>query len=87
MEDLQHRFRAGAAEDVVIEVKQEAHHNEFSKGGQHDIDVQFIENFPQEKRKAILRKIDLRLPPFLALLYRKPHLLALSISNHPNRSG
>jgi hypothetical protein len=57
----------------VIEAKQEAHHDDFSKGAQHDIDLQFIESFPQEKRKAVLRKIDFRLPPFLALLYRESH--------------
>lgn len=55
--------------DVMIETKQEVQHDDYTEGKQPDADVQFVEGFPQEKRKAILRKIDFRLPPVLVLLY------------------
>ena len=39
------------------------------RASQDEINKHFIDTFPEEKRKAIVRKIDWRLPPFLALLY------------------
>lgn len=63
-----HALGISAAEGVV-EAKFVADHDEVTKGTQYDADVQFIANFPEHKRKEIVRKIDWRLPPFLALLY------------------
>ena len=55
--------------DLAVEVKHQKDHEEITKGTQYDVDVQFINNFPEDRRKAIVRKVDWRLPPFLALLY------------------
>lgn len=86
MENRRPHFQPGVVEDVVVEEKQAAHHGDYSKEDQHGLDVGFIESFPEKKRKAIVRKIDFRLPPFLALLYCESLLLALSIVNYPNMS-
>lgn len=32
--------------------------------------IAFVDGFPEEKKRAIVRKIDMRLPPLLACLYR-----------------
>lgn len=44
--------------------------------------ISFVDNFPEEKRKAVVRKIDWRLPPFLACLYR-----GCSVSIKPKREA
>ncbi|OAA65554.1 major facilitator superfamily transporter [Niveomyces insectorum RCEF 264] len=67
--------------DLVVEPKFEAEHNDVAKGSQFDADVQFVETYDAAKRKAIVRKIDWRLPPFLALLYMMSYLDRSNIAN------
>lgn len=44
-------------------------------------DVDFFTNFPEEKRKKVFHKIDIRLIPMLALLYLLAHIDRANIGN------
>jgi MFS family permease len=44
-------------------------------------DVDFFTNFPEERRKKIFRKVDIRLVPMLALLYLMAHIDRANIGN------
>ncbi|KAK8156531.1 high-affinity nicotinic acid transporter [Phyllosticta citrichinensis] len=44
-------------------------------------DLDFLNNFPDEKRKKILRKVDLRLMPMLTLLYLVAYIDKTNIGN------
>ncbi|KEF57115.1 uncharacterized protein A1O9_07305 [Exophiala aquamarina CBS 119918] len=44
-------------------------------------DADFYTNFPEEKRKRIFRKVDIRLIPMLALLYLAAHIDRANIGN------
>ncbi|USW57961.1 Putative major facilitator superfamily, MFS transporter superfamily [Septoria linicola] len=44
-------------------------------------DTDFFENFSEEKRKRMIRKIDVRLVPVLALLYLAAHIDRANIGN------
>lgn len=37
-------------------------------------DADFYTNYPEEKRKRVLRKVDIRLVPMLAVLYLISHI-------------
>jgi len=43
--------------------------NKHTNIGLSDEDAEFYDTFPEDKRKAMIRKIDIRLVPVLALLY------------------
>ena len=55
--------------------------NKYANIGLSDEDTDFFENFPPEKRKAMIRKVDLRLVPVLALLYLISHIDRSNIGN------
>lgn len=44
-------------------------------------DAEFYETFPADKHKKLLRKIDIRLVPVLALLYLAAHIDRANIGN------
>ena len=44
-------------------------------------DAEFYENYPEEKRKRVFRKVDFRLVPMLALLYLICHIDRANIGN------
>ncbi|KAL4746551.1 hypothetical protein BDW72DRAFT_207253 [Aspergillus terricola var. indicus] len=44
-------------------------------------DADFYTNFPEEKRKRVFRKVDIRLVPMLALLYLCAHIDRANIGN------
>lgn len=43
--------------------------NRYTNIGLSDEDAEFFDTFPEDKKKAMIRKIDVRLVPVLALLY------------------
>lgn len=42
--------------------------------GLHPEDADFYINYPEEKRKKVIRKVDIRLVPMLAILYLISHI-------------
>ncbi|KEQ69446.1 MFS general substrate transporter [Aureobasidium namibiae CBS 147.97] len=44
-------------------------------------ETDFYENFPEDQRKAMIRKVDLRLVPVLAVLYLFSHIDRANIGN------
>jgi hypothetical protein len=42
--------------------------------GLHPDDAEFYINYPEEKRKKVIRKVDVRLVPMLAILYLISHI-------------
>lgn len=67
--------------EQVPHEKDPAIHNEFSRGGMSQEDIAFVANFPDERKKKILRKVDLRLVPMLVLLYLIAYLDKTNIGN------
>lgn len=49
--------------------------------GLSDDDANFYNGFSQERRKRIIRKVDMRLVPMLAVLYLISHLDRANIGN------
>jgi len=47
----------------------EVNHNKYANIGLTPEETDFYENYPEESRKKMIRKIDVRLVPVLALLY------------------
>ena len=47
----------------------EVNHNKYANIGLTAEETDFYENYPEEGRKKMIRKIDVRLVPVLALLY------------------
>ena len=43
--------------------------NQYANIGLSDEDAEFYDTFPADKKKRMIRKIDIRLVPVLALLY------------------
>ena len=56
-------------------------YNKYAKLGISEEDAIFYENFPEEKRKKMLWKVDIRLVPCLALLYLAAHIDRANIGN------
>lgn len=55
--------------------------NKYLRYGLSNDDATFYEDFPADKQKKLLRKVDLRLVPFLALLYLCAHIDRANIGN------
>lgn len=55
--------------------------NKYAKLGISEEDATFYESFSPEKQKKMLWKIDIRLVPFLALLYLCAHIDRANIGN------
>jgi hypothetical protein len=47
----------------------EVNHNKYANIGLTAEEADFYENYPEEGKKKMIRKIDIRLVPVLALLY------------------
>ena len=47
----------------------EVNHNKYANIGLTAEETDFYENYPEDARKKMIRKIDVRLVPVLALLY------------------
>ena len=58
-----------------------AEYNKYANIGLSDEETDFYENFPKEKHQKLLRKIDIRLVPVLALLYLCAHIDRANIGN------
>ncbi|KAF6823705.1 major facilitator superfamily transporter [Colletotrichum plurivorum] len=57
-------------------------HNEFQgNGAMNPEDADFLANFPEEKKKRAVRKVDFRLIPMLVLLYLMAYLDKTNIGN------
>ncbi|RYP73962.1 hypothetical protein DL771_003273 [Monosporascus sp. 5C6A] len=62
--------------------KEEAMHSEFKvDNGMAREDAEFLNNFPKDKKRAVIRKIDYRLVPMLVLLYLMAYLDKTNIGN------
>ena len=59
----------------------EQQQNKYVRMGISDADADFYDNYPAEKRKALFWKVDVRLVPFLALLYLASHIDRANIGN------
>lgn len=55
--------------------------NKYANIGISNEDAEFFENYPPEQRKEIVRKVDIRLVPVLALLYLASHIDRANIGN------
>jgi hypothetical protein len=53
--------------------------------GLHPDDAEFYTNYPEEKRKKVIRKVDVRLVPMLAILYLISHIDRANIGVSPNQ--
>jgi hypothetical protein len=53
--------------------------------GLHPDDAEFYTNYPEEKRKTVIRKVDVRLVPMLAILYLISHIDRANIGASPTR--
>lgn len=67
--------------EQVPQEKDTAVHNEYSRGGLSQGDIDFVANFPEERKKKILTKVDWRLVPMLVLLYLVAYLDKTNIGN------
>jgi MFS family permease len=56
-------------------------YNKYRNLGLSDDEAEFYENFPSEDRNRLLWKVDIRLVPFLALLYLAAHIDRANIGN------
>lgn len=56
-------------------------HNKYAGMGLTHEETDFYENFPDDQRKAMIRKVDLRLVPVLAVLYLFSHIDRANIGN------
>ncbi|ESU10106.1 hypothetical protein FGSG_03161 [Fusarium graminearum PH-1] len=56
-------------------------HSEHMGGGLSQEDADFVNNFPEERKKAVVRKVDMRLIPMLVLLYLIAYLDKTNIGN------
>lgn len=59
----------------------EVQHNKYANIGITAEETDFYENFPEDKRKKMVRKVDVRLVPVLALLYLMAHIDRANIGN------
>lgn len=59
----------------------EVNHNKYANVGLTQEETDFYENFPEDKRKKMIRKVDVRLVPVLALLYLMAHIDRANIGN------
>lgn len=59
----------------------EVSHNKYANLGLTAEETDFYENYPEDKRRKMIRKVDLRLVPVLALLYLLAHIDRANIGN------
>lgn len=59
----------------------EVQRNKYANIGLTAEETDFYENFPEDERKKMVRKVDFRLVPVLALLYLLAHIDRANIGN------
>ena len=64
-----------------VEIIEQYNVNKYANIGLSAEDADFYENFPEDKKKSMSRKIDIRLVPVLALLYLAAHIDRANIGN------
>lgn len=57
-----------------VEAIEQYEHNKYANLGLSAEDADFFDNFPADKHKKMIRKVDVRLVPVLALLYLCAHI-------------
>lgn len=57
-----------------VEAIERFEHNKYANIGLSADDAEFFDTFPEEKHKKLIRKVDVRLVPVLALLYLCAHI-------------
>lgn len=67
--------------EQIPQEKDTAIHNEYSRGGMSQGDIDFVANFPEDRKKKVLTKVDWRLIPMLVLLYLVAYLDKTNIGN------
>ncbi|KAK5166579.1 uncharacterized protein LTR77_008122 [Saxophila tyrrhenica] len=67
--------------DIEKSSKVEDAYNKYANVGFSAEEADFFDNFPEEKHRKMLRKIDFRLVPCLALLYLCAHIDRANIGN------
>jgi sugar phosphate permease len=55
--------------------------NKYAHLGIDEEETEFYENFPEDERRKLIKKIDIRLVPCLALLYLAAHIDRANIGN------
>jgi hypothetical protein len=56
-------------------------YNKYAGMGITHEEADFFDNYPEDERKAMIRKVDLRLVPVLAVLYLFSHIDRANIGN------
>ncbi|KAL0944958.1 major facilitator superfamily transporter [Colletotrichum truncatum] len=68
--------------EQVAQEKNSVSHDEFKRNsGMNPEDAEFLANFPDDKKKKAVRKVDFRLVPMLVLLYLMAYLDKTNIGN------
>jgi len=67
--------------DIESKIENVEIYNKYAKIGISDEDATFYSSFSEDKRKAMLWKVDIRLVPCLALLYLAAHIDRANIGN------
>ncbi|KAF7555164.1 hypothetical protein G7Z17_g2366 [Cylindrodendrum hubeiense] len=67
--------------EAVVHEKSGVTHSEHRRGGLSPEDWEFLNTFPEDHKKKILRKVDWRLVPMLVLLYLIAYLDKTNIGN------
>lgn len=69
-----------------VEAIERYEHNKYANIGLSAEDAEFFETFPEEKHKKMIRKVDVRLVPVLALLYLCAHIDRANIGENDSRT-
>lgn len=64
-----------------LETVEEVNPNRYANIGISADDAEFFDTFPPQERRTLLRKVDMRLVPVLALLYLASHIDRANIGN------
>ena len=64
-----------------VDIIEDVSVNKYAHLGLSNDEIEFFETFPADKHKRMLRKIDVRLVPVLALLYLAAHIDRANIGN------
>lgn len=80
---LDKRHGAGSSSSIVKDVEQVDvyEYNKYAGMGLSHEEAEFFDTFPEDQRKALVRKVDLRLVPVLATLYLFSHIDRANIGN------
>jgi hypothetical protein len=79
--DTKHGGRSSTSISKDLEKVNVYEHNKYAGMGLTHEETDFYENFPEDQRKAMIRKVDFRLVPVLAVLYLFSHIDRANIGN------